>query len=153
MFFSSRKKITIENLYPWQKACLEKIEEFLQPYYFSPAFYGLYLYGPPGRGKTYLMDTLAQHDSSCHRLHFFSLCAHLQEMLHQGKNQHFDSFFNDVSRRDFLLIDEIIIEDIADAMLFAQWFDQVQKRKIRLLMTSNIECVNHLGYKISMMCV
>lgn len=123
----------------WQQECLPYLDKLTASYIFFPHLKGLYLYGPPGRGKTFLMDRVADYlPERTLRLHFFSLCALLQEYLNERHDIHFEYFFAEQCRGKILLIDELIIEDIADAMLFQRWFDKVQSRGHVLLITSNI---------------
>lgn len=138
-FINSLKNTNPDLLHPWQEPCLERIEKVIQNYWFYPKHTGLYIYGPPGRGKTFLIDLIDKYEHvPTTRLHFFSLCQRLQDLLNQHNDQRFNEFFQTLERKTILLIDEVIIEDIADAMLFARWFKIIQEKKIRIIMTSNI---------------
>ena len=147
---SFTKKLKEKNpnlLYSWQEPCIELIDEITQPYWFYPKSTGLYIYGPPGRGKTFLIDLLSTYERvDTIRLHFFSLCQKLQDLLNAYNDQNFDGFFKTLKAKTILLIDEVIIEDIADAMLFSRWFKLVQEKNLRIIMTSNIAVDNlYLG--------
>ena len=145
-FLKSIDSINVQ-IHPWQAACLETIDRLIAPYFFYPEFYGLYIYGPPGRGKTFLIDLVDSYEAvQSYRYHFFSLCSALQDQLNTHDDQDFTKFFAQISSKAIVLIDEVIIEDIADAMLFARWFKKLQQKKIRIIMTSNIAIDNlYLG--------
>ena len=103
---------------------------------------GLYLYGPVGRGKTLLMD-----------LFFDSL------PFRQRRRSHFHHFMRDVHERlralrrrreplavlaralaaeiRVLCLDELLVSDIADAMILGALFEGLLQRSVTLVITSN----------------
>ena len=147
MSFSSFIKKNIQTLEPWQEEALVHLDNLTKNYFFSPYLSGLYLYGPPGRGKTFLINHVAQYlPEKTVRFHFFSLCAVLQEYSHEKQDHQFELFIKDYCHRKILLLDEVLIEDIADAMIFARLFKVLIEKKIQCLMTSNIAIDNlYLG--------
>lgn len=147
MSFSSYLKKNVESLESWQEQSLAHLDHLTRSYFFSPYLNGLYLYGPPGRGKTFLMNAVADYlPNRTVRFHFFSLCSILQEYSHQKQDHQFKLFLKDYCKGKILLIDEILIEDIADAMIFSRLFKLLIEEKIQCLMTSNISMDNlYLG--------
>lgn len=130
---------TPAHCYRWQEPTVALLKKLFSSFWFSPHLQGLYLYGPPGRGKTYLVDTVAaQSNTPVVRHHFFSLCALLQEGLHLRQEQCFEEFFQGDHKKTVYIIDELIIEDITDAMIFSRWLDILTKKRLRLIITSNL---------------
>jgi cell division protein ZapE len=104
---------------------------------------GLYLWGPVGRGKTWLMD-----------LFFQSL------PFPQRRRRHFHRFMHDVhaelkslqevaapletvaerlaAQGQVLCFDELFVTDIADAMILGGLFDGLFRRGVTLVATSNV---------------
>lgn len=105
---------------------------------------GIYLWGPVGRGKTFLMD-----------LFFGSL------PFDDKRRQHFHRFMNDVhaqlgalsdqadpleivaeqiaSQTRIICFDEFAVSDIADAMILGNLFAGLFARGVTLVTTSNVE--------------
>lgn len=107
---------------------------------------GLYLYGPVGRGKSFLMDLL--YDCVPHTV--------------PKRRQHFHQFMRDVHHRltalreanvadplvkltetlasEILLLcfDEMFVKDVADAMILARLFSGLIERGVVVVTTSNI---------------
>ncbi|KQU02875.1 hypothetical protein ASG56_18680 [Rhodococcus sp. Leaf7] len=100
---------------------------------------GVYLWGPPGRGKTWLMDTysaLASTDRKV-RTHFHSFLADLHTVLH--KNGHdlaaaLDRLVGDV---DVLCFDELHVHDPADAIFVSRLLTALFERSTVVVATSN----------------
>lgn len=102
----------------------------------------LYLHGPVGRGKSWLLDGFFQAlpVQAKRRLHFHDFFAR----LHQGMHLHrqlddalgatLDALLGDCQ---VLCFDEFHVHDIGDAMLLKRLFDALFERGIFLLVTSN----------------
>ncbi len=103
---------------------------------------GLYLYGGPGRGKTYLMDCF--YDSlpfaNKRRVHFHRFMLEIHTMLERLPKT--ANPLQIVARQlaakfRVICLDEFLVTDIADAMLLAGLLDALFKRGVTLVATSN----------------
>lgn len=86
---------------------------------------GIYLYGPVGGGKTYLMDLFYQHvgESNKLRLHFHQFMQQIDLQLRhlQGQKNPLQRIAGDlVKKARLLFLDEFLVYDIADAMILAE---------------------------------
>ncbi len=104
---------------------------------------GLYMWGGPGRGKTWLMDMFFQSIPGKRklRLHFhrFMLRVHDELTQLQGQSNPLlrvaDRFKDET---DILCFDEFFVSDITDAMLLGTLLEALFARGITLVVTSNI---------------
>jgi len=101
----------------------------------------LYLWGPVGRGKTWLMDSFfAQLTVPAKRQHFH----HFMQWLHQRLNQ-LTGTANPLqviaqelaAEIKVLCFDEVYVNDIADAILLGSVFQVLLEQGLCILMTSN----------------
>lgn len=108
----------------------------------APAVRGLYLWGPVGRGKTFLMDLF--FDSlplrAKRRTHFHHLMRDVHALLGQLHGRR--DPISDVARTvaagaRVLCLDELFVSDIADAMILAELFAQLLARGTTLVITAN----------------
>lgn len=107
------------------------------------AIKGLYLWGGPGRGKTYLMDCFyeALPFDSKRRVHFHRFMLAIHEKLDRLPRTPdplkvlAQQIAEDVR---VLCVDEFYVTDIADAMLLAGLLEALFDRGVTLVATSNI---------------
>jgi len=103
---------------------------------------GLYLWGPVGTGKTFLMDLLAsQLGASARRRHFHRFMQEVHDRL--GTLRHRPDPLAGVSaalaaEAPVFCLDELAVHDIADAMLLAGLFGGLLDRGTALVITSNL---------------
>lgn len=102
---------------------------------------GLYLWGPVGRGKTWLMDSFyANLPLSGKRQHFHHFMRDLHRRLHQltGTAEPLQAFADELAKEvQVLCFDEFFISDIADAMLLGPLMQALFERGLAVFMTSN----------------
>lgn len=105
---------------------------------------GIYLHGPVGRGKTLLMDLLAQSLSDAGvavwRIHFHRFMDRIQDELRSqaGKRDPLPRVAADIAQRCRLLcFDEFHVSDIGDAMLLGGLLQALFERGLCLVTTSN----------------
>ena len=103
---------------------------------------GVYLWGPVGRGKSFLMDAfyLCVPLVRKRRVHFHHFMRELHRELHELKGTE-DPIAEAAARtaRRFRLMcfDEFHVSDIADAMLLGRFLEQAMQRGVEFVMTSN----------------
>ena len=105
---------------------------------------GLYLWGAPGRGKTYLMDCFFDSIpfAAKRRVHFHRFMLEIHAALDDLPKtpDPLVMVADDLARRyRVLCLDEFHITDIADAMLLGGLLDAMFKRNMVLVATSNTE--------------
>ncbi len=103
---------------------------------------GVYLWGPVGRGKSFLMDSfyLAVPLVRKRRVHFHHFMREIHRELNELKGAE-DPIARVAARtaRRYRLIcfDEFHVSDIADAMILGRFLEQVIERGVVMCMTSN----------------
>jgi len=103
---------------------------------------GLYLHGPVGAGKTYLMDLFYEHLPESHkrRFHFHKLMQYVDDELrhHQGRRNPLRRIAKRLARSAHVLcLDECLVEDVADASIFAELLRVLFSHGMILVVTSN----------------
>ena len=103
---------------------------------------GVYLWGPVGRGKSFLMDSfyLCLPLVRKRRVHFhhFMREIHREMNLLKGTEDPIAEVAARTARRYRLVcFDEFHVSDIADAMILGRYLDQVIERGVVFCMTSN----------------
>ncbi|HYE41761.1 MAG TPA: cell division protein ZapE [Caulobacteraceae bacterium] len=129
----------------------------LLPFLGKPkAVKGLYLWGPPGRGKSMLMDLFfdAAPTAKKERRHFHAFMAEVHDLVRQWRDgsaadrkRVFGARKGDdpiepvadviAARSRLLCFDELQVTDIADAMILGRLFEALFDRRVTLVATSN----------------
>lgn len=104
---------------------------------------GLYFWGGVGRGKTYLMDTFFEALSTQRkmRVHFHRFMYRVHDELKRlGDVENPLEKVADVfkAEADIVCFDEFFVSDITDAMILGTLMQEMFKRKMILVATSNI---------------
>ncbi|MGQ2990258.1 MAG: cell division protein ZapE [Brevundimonas sp.] len=138
---------------------LERLEEDLTKKGFfgaQPEVRGLYIWGPPGRGKSMLMDLFVATtpEPRKERAHFHAFMARVHDLVRQwreGDRKQRQAVFGThkgddpiepiaaliASEARLLCFDELQVTDIADAMILGRLFEALFERKVVLAVTSN----------------
>ncbi len=109
----------------------------------------VYLWGGVGRGKTMLMDLFHQslpHDMPKARWHFHAFMLQVHDYMHQAQKDGGARALDDVlvscadhyaASLKVLCFDELVVRDVADAMLLSRLFGRMIEKGVTLVFTSN----------------
>jgi len=108
---------------------------------------GLYLWGGVGRGKTMLMDLFYDclPPERRLRMHFHRFMRRIHDGLKQwsGTADPLRKVAASIAEQaDVLCFDEFFVSDIGDAMILAEVLDELFRRGVTLVATSNVEPKN-----------
>lgn len=98
---------------------------------------GIYLWGPVGRGKTWLMDVFREGLGGVpsRRVHFHEFFRRLHELVHtDGIERAMDLL---LGRCKVLFFDEFHVHDVGDGALLTRLLAVLRKRRVTLVVTSN----------------
>jgi len=103
---------------------------------------GLYIYGPVGVGKTYLVDLFYQclAENKKARFHFHHFMQQIDNQLRklQGHKDPLKEIAKNIAQMDRILcFDEFLIHDVAYAMILAELLQALQAEGVILVITSN----------------
>jgi cell division protein ZapE len=103
---------------------------------------GVYLWGPVGRGKSFLMDAfyLCVPLVRKRRVHFHHFMREIHRELNEvkGTQDPIAEVAARIARRYRLVcFDEFHVSDIADAMILGRFLEQAMERGVEFVMTSN----------------
>ena len=132
---------------------IKKLQEYykknFQPFFFdffskNDSKKAFYLYGDVGVGKTmilnYFFDTI---DNNKQRLHFNEFMLEFHNFVHKRKNNEeniINLFVKELkSKVSLIYFDEFQVTNIVDAMILGKLFDQIFKKRIKIILTSNIK--------------
>jgi cell division protein ZapE len=103
---------------------------------------GVFLWGPVGRGKTFLMDSFfrclpLERKRRVH-FHHFMRDVHRELEALKGTANPLDALADRIARRYRLIcFDEVAVSDVADAMILGRLFTRTMDRGVVYCMTSN----------------
>lgn len=110
---------------------------------------GLYMWGGVGRGKTMLMDLFyacLPDELPKARWHFHAFMLKVQDFLHHAQSEESGADLDDrlIKCADYfagtlkvLCFDEMVVRDVADAMLLSRLFGRLMEKNVTLILTSN----------------
>lgn len=111
---------------------------------------GIYIWGGPGCGKTYLMDLLYNSIQNKNikkaRVDFHSFMLEINMKLHQLRKKYGarsdplpEIARNIAARNNVLFFDEFQVTDVADAMMMQRLFSNLFSNNVTVISTSNRE--------------
>jgi cell division protein ZapE len=95
------------------------------------SMHGVYCWGPPGRGKSAVVDTIFAL-APCTKLR-----VHFHAFMRDTIRRQVDAVADGLDGIELLCFDEFHVHDIADAFLVGRFLDAALARGIRVVLTSN----------------
>ncbi len=130
-------------------AKLDDVAKSLKPSLFKSIFSsktkaGIYIYGGVGRDKS-LISRFFFRSAPGHKLfiHYQDFMRTLHKALHQQESKHKANAIEVLAKEyakkaSLICLDELEIKDITDAMIIGRLFAELRKRKVYILITTNI---------------
>jgi len=128
---------------PAQHRAVERLQACYEALHSTPPRIGrgIYLWGPVGRGKTWLMDRFYQGLSvAARRQHFHHFMRWVHRRLFEltGRSDPLERVAQELaSELRVLCLDELFINDIGDAMILGRLFRLLFDKGLVLVLTSN----------------
>jgi cell division protein ZapE len=99
-------------------------------------FIGIYIWGFPGRGKSFVMNAcLKTYKGTKIRLHFHEFLKSFTKLLSQGKLE--DVVDRWLSPYELICFDEFHVHDIGDTMMVLRFLQRATKKRHKFIFTSN----------------
>ena len=107
-------------------------------------FYGIYVHGSVGIGKTFVMNLFIQNNPKAKKIHFNHFMINLHAFINNSKaNNALELYVKNFSKDcKLLFIDELHIFNIVDALLVKKIFNFFKRYKIFILISSNFKPSN-----------
>ena len=130
-------------------AKLDEVAKSLQPSLFKNIFSkktkaGIYIYGGVGTGKSMIArDFFIKAPGKKLFIHYQDFMRALHKALHQQESKHKANAIELLakeyaSKASLICLDELEIKDITDAMIIGRLFAELSRRKVYILITTNI---------------
>ena len=121
---------------------LEKANASWLSHVYKPRIKGLYIYGPVGAGKTYLVDLFFDHvdEQKKARFHFHHFMQQIDMQLRrmQGQKDPLQQIAKKMAKSIRLLcFDEFLVHDVAYAMILAEFLPALIAHGVILVVSSN----------------
>jgi cell division protein ZapE len=133
----------LQQLYEEWSAYKKRRSSALRRLLVNPALpKGVYLWGPVGRGKSFLMDSfyLCVPLVRKRRVHFHHFMREIHRELDELKGTEdpiAEAAARTARRYRLVCFDEFHVSDIADAMILGRFLEQAMERGVEFVMTSN----------------
>ncbi len=146
---SSGKNLKLDQQQQDLSAKLSEISSSLKPNFFKNLLTrqskaGIYIYGSVGSGKSMLAkEFFAKTETTKLFIHYQDFMRNIHKTLHSYDTNHkIDAIHTLASqyakKAKLLCLDELEIKDITDAMIIGRLFTELKKRKVYILITTNI---------------
>lgn len=141
--YDANQEIVVDALDQLYQELIQPIPWYRKLFLRPAAPHGIYLWGSVGTGKTYLIDIFfhALPFDNKLRMHFhaFMQVVHAELHTHKGKTNPLKFVAKEfASKARVICLDELIVNDITDAMMLTGLFRYLNHFGVCLLFTSNI---------------